>query len=877
MTNSDVSGKDESTEFLFHFQNSTISFDNLNFVVSGESRIANLLDSSHVQISCAILIFESSNTPITTDLGTVALLNITLRGYSLLPEILESSSPDSHLLVSQCLCDDVIVGSSPLFGCSTYSAEITQSSFSNIDHIVPNQYYYPTKTLCATDPSNFPYTTDFAESTMRNVTDDIYGSITDAPISGNSFMLRDLQSIQQTVKTDVLLSNKKANETVMCAITKKYTVQNYKFVDGSDPYSTGYLGLVIIIYAPAITLTVSGCSFEGLSSQGSAGLFIESSTLSSSDPTDAPKVSIKSCKFVNLNGWSFLSIYPLDNNCTISKCSMISCTASGYCVAIFPSVSSIQNIELRISGCGFQLCRSNHQNSPGFDIIYPGTVVFDKQSVFEEMSFGNTGLRVQAPSIKFTQTSVLNCNTTTNGSPVELYADTILVEDVHLKKNRGTCSPSQLFIALTQNYWSSEGQYATLNRIYVEKLTSYLFEILVVVPDNLLTSGHLNKQWVTELNTDSNRNIIASTSYELEISPSYQCGMYDGLLTDETSSLSQIGEDPRKYKSTWGIFDTSEGTNKVIVALTTSLPATLIIIVGIVADIQGNYGYGRSCASTGWIASHHETVVEMRENVTKEHYAGKIIRCETQEERKRIEREVRRLRSFNEPTIVKLKEVISMDKTKVIVMELGGRSLAGICDPEKGRKNLLPRDTVYRIITDIASALNVMHNQSGHQVVHGNIKLDNILVNSDGHAKLLVSSPDARVTISHLIRHRLFRCLIRTTQSLWALKDADDTLTNHYALGIMDSNSGVPAFRDRLATFVSQKALLNTIAAAEGTPTPIPAVYVRFIPDNIRVKPRPAFLDKMCKENGFLGWTHVALGSDISIDKTFSMIGRAIL
>ncbi|KAK2963982.1 hypothetical protein BLNAU_1063 [Blattamonas nauphoetae] len=82
---------------------------------------------------------------------------------------------------------------------------------------------------------------------------------------------------------------------------------------------------------------------------------------------------------------------------------------------------------------------------------------------------------------------------------------------------------------------------------------------------------------------------------------------------------------------------------------------------------------------------------------------------------------------------------------------------------------------------------------------------------------------------------------------------------------------------DRLATFVEQKALLNTIAATEGTPTPIPAVFVRFIPDNIRVSLNPTHLDKMCEENGFLGWNHVSLSSNVNIDKPFSMIGKAIL
>ncbi|KAK2963934.1 hypothetical protein BLNAU_1011 [Blattamonas nauphoetae] len=72
---------------------------------------------------------------------------------------------------------------------------------------------------------------------------------------------------------------------------------------------------------------------------------------------------------------------------------------------------------------------------------------------------------------------------------------------------------------------------------------------------------------------------------------------------------------------------------------------------------------------------------------------------------------------------------------------------------------------------------------------------------------------------------------------------------------------------DRLATFVEQKSLLNKIAAKEGTPTPIPAVYVLIIPDNVRVKLSPTHLDKMCEDNGFLGWTHVTLSSNVNIDK----------
>ncbi|KAK2947567.1 hypothetical protein BLNAU_17472 [Blattamonas nauphoetae] len=79
-----------------------------------------------------------------------------------------------------------------------------------------------------------------------------------------------------------------------------------------------------------------------------------------------------------------------------------------------------------------------------------------------------------------------------------------------------------------------------------------------------------------------------------------------------------------------------------------------------------------------------------------------------------------------------------MGNTKVMVMELGGKSLAEIMKDFTERKVLMPRDDVYRVMEDIASALELMHNHESGKTAHGDVKLDNILIDRDGHAKLYV-------------------------------------------------------------------------------------------------------------------------------------------
>ncbi|KAK2944382.1 putative CBL-interacting protein kinase 1 [Blattamonas nauphoetae] len=130
------------------------------------------------------------------------------------------------------------------------------------------------------------------------------------------------------------------------------------------------------------------------------------------------------------------------------------------------------------------------------------------------------------------------------------------------------------------------------------------------------------------------------------------------------------------------------------------------------------------------------TVVEMIEKSTNIHYAGKIVQCLTQKHKDRFDREVGRLKTFEHPRIIKLKESVTMEGNRVMIMELGGKSLAEIVKEFTERKVRMAREDVYRVMEDIASALELMHNHADGKTAHGDVKMENILIDANGHAKL---------------------------------------------------------------------------------------------------------------------------------------------
>ncbi|KAK2963865.1 putative CAMK family protein kinase [Blattamonas nauphoetae] len=148
-------------------------------------------------------------------------------------------------------------------------------------------------------------------------------------------------------------------------------------------------------------------------------------------------------------------------------------------------------------------------------------------------------------------------------------------------------------------------------------------------------------------------------------------------------------------------------------------------------EVPEGYSFVREISSGGF-----GSVVELMENSTKEHYAGKMIPGVTAKDKDRIDREVNRLRTFAHPGIVALKEVASMGNMKVIVMELGEQSLAEIVRDHTSRGVLVAREVVYRVMVDVSSALNSMHSHETGTTAHGDVKMENILLFPGGHFKL---------------------------------------------------------------------------------------------------------------------------------------------
>jgi len=127
------------------------------------------------------------------------------------------------------------------------------------------------------------------------------------------------------------------------------------------------------------------------------------------------------------------------------------------------------------------------------------------------------------------------------------------------------------------------------------------------------------------------------------------------------------------------------------------------------------------------------SVYRARDKVTGGAVAIKVLNCRVTDNatlHKRLATEFRAATQLEHPNIVRALEICSDGSTSYLVYELVEGENLGDRIERKGR---LPEAEAVRIITQVAQALHYAHLR---QVIHRDVKPDNILVLPDGRAKL---------------------------------------------------------------------------------------------------------------------------------------------
>jgi serine/threonine protein kinase len=146
------------------------------------------------------------------------------------------------------------------------------------------------------------------------------------------------------------------------------------------------------------------------------------------------------------------------------------------------------------------------------------------------------------------------------------------------------------------------------------------------------------------------------------------------------------------------------------------------------SHVIGKYVYirtlGCGCSST---------VILVRHTVTKELYVCKVVSrelLENSEALRRFEQELRIFERVDHPNIVRFHEVVFMPNFIGIIMEYcpGGDLVSQIIG--YGR---LSESKARRILLQVASGIKYLHS---HNICHRDIKLDNILFDASGRAKI---------------------------------------------------------------------------------------------------------------------------------------------
>ncbi|XP_022919598.1 serine/threonine-protein kinase 4-like [Onthophagus taurus] len=157
-----------------------------------------------------------------------------------------------------------------------------------------------------------------------------------------------------------------------------------------------------------------------------------------------------------------------------------------------------------------------------------------------------------------------------------------------------------------------------------------------------------------------------------------------------------------------------------------------------------------------------------------------------------IIKEISIMQQCHSPYIVKYYGSFFKDTTLWIVMEYC--SLGSVSDIIKLRKKTLTEDEIACILSDVLKGLEYLHRK---KMIHRDIKAGNVLLNSEGHAKLADFGITAQLT------HNITKCNTMIGTPYWMapeviLEIGYDSLADIWSLGVtaLEMAEGKPPYAD---------------------------------------------------------------------------------
>ncbi|KAK2940787.1 hypothetical protein BLNAU_24301 [Blattamonas nauphoetae] len=584
---------------LFDVINSTLFVGKVDICVDGDYRIAEMEKNSFISISSCTLDIGSDMSPFLSNGGDIVLTWISLTGPSLLPEMVLSPTRSCHLTVCGCTMDSVTVGASPIFGCSSYTASITSSKFSNVDHVIlPSPLSHGPENTEPVDIHQFcmdfpaaRHQMNLGSSSFWNVTDDLYGSITDAPISGKPFKLSHLHLRYSYTRRDLALSNSDHSVEYICQVTLPAIMEDCHFADiGYGKSSSFALNIYI---ASLVDVTVQSCTFTRCGSGslddmgvGAFRIFIPSVE----DDDNIPHVLVKDCSVVECGGAS-LEL----NNLVFKDC--LPCYQELYVMG----GSENQNVdrEVVIKNCLFENCTTEKAHGQidthmmGCCFVYhPGPVTVCDKTTFRNCKGLRFGSIFSCDSLTMKQVSFEGCESTKSSGAGVIWTNKLYMEDVLLSNCRAPTLPNGLLIQLSFNFKESIPRFEVRNseksyevkNCYIEHDDSGDFDhldILFSIDASDLKDGRLDPSKITNLHSNTDKFIVGVTTSGYSGEGNEEIPAFE----DESATVAKEGPDPRTKEETEEPGDDPEGPKLPIWALVVIIVGSVVIVAAVVIII----------------------------------------------------------------------------------------------------------------------------------------------------------------------------------------------------------------------------------------------------------------------------------------------------